>query len=246
MGLVTGLNGLNPYWMFKSHHLVFFIGTDSSGKSFLAWYLSILASMFHGWKVIIQSAENGDGELRKKLMEFYLGKSVKLMDDEEITVARDFVKEHFRIISSKQMHSIDEFLLKCEIVVDEGFEANVVIADPWNSFEMPPSVDTYRSNIHSLNVLRVFKETYCSVWMIDHVNTNAARNKDKEGYILAPNKADAEMGVMKNNKADDFLIVHRIGNHPLKKFETQIHVQKIKSVETGGDRTAKDEPVILD
>src|SRR5688572_27898744 len=84
------------------------------------------------------------------------------------------------------------------------------------------------------------------MWMIDHVNTNAARNKDKDVFILAPNKADAEMGVKKNNKADDFLIVHRIGNHPLKKFETQVHVQKIKSVETGGDRTTKDEPVILD
>jgi hypothetical protein len=246
MGLPTGLNGLNPYWMFKNHHLVFFVGTDNVGKTFLVWYLGVLAAMFHGWKIIIHSAENGDGELRKKLMEFFMGKSVKLMDDEEITVARDFVREHFRIVSSKQMHSLDDFLLKCEILIDEGFDANVVIADPWNSFEIPHSIDTYRNNIHSLNILRVFKESYCSVWIIDHINTNAARSKDKDGYAMAPNKADAEMGVMKSNKTDDFLIIHRVGDHPYKKYDTQIHVQKIKSVETGGYRTEKDNPVILE
>lgn len=246
MGLPTGLNGLNPYWMFKNHHLVFFVGTDNVGKTFLVWYLGVLAAMLHNWKIIIHSAENGDGELRKKLMEFYMGKSVKLMDDEELTIARDFVKGHFRIVSSTQMHSLDDFLLKCEILVDEGFEANVVIADPWNSFEIPSTLDTYRNNIHSLNVLRVFKESYCSVWFIDHINTNAARSKDKDGYVLAPNKADAEMGVMKSNKTDDFLIIHRIGDHPFKKYDTQIHVQKIKSVETGGYRTEKDNPVILE
>lgn len=246
MGLPTGLNGLNPYWMFKNHHLVFFVGTDNVGKTFLVWYLGILAAMLHGWKMIIHSAENGDGELRKKLMEFYMGKSVKLMDDEELTIARDFVKEHVRIVSSTQMHSLDDFLLKCEILIDEGFEANVVIADPWNSFEIPANLDTYRNNIHSLNVLRVFKESYCSVWFIDHINTNAARAKDKDGYVLAPNKADAEMGVMKSNKTDDFLIIHRQGDHPMRKYDTQIHVQKIKSVETGGYRTEKDNPVILE
>src|SRR3546814_8595201 len=84
------------------------------------WYLSVLAAKLHGWKVIIHSAENSDGQLRKKLKEFYLGKSIKIADDEELTVAHEFVNDHFRIISSKQMHTLEDFLLKCEIVIDEG------------------------------------------------------------------------------------------------------------------------------
>jgi hypothetical protein len=246
MGLPTGLNGLNTYWMFKKNHIVFFSGLDSVGKSFLVWYLAVLAAKFHNWKIIIHSAENRDGQLRKKLMEFYLGKSVKVMDDEELTIARDFVSEHFRIISSTQMHTLEDFLLKCEIVIDEGFEASVVIGEPWNSFDTPGNVERYGNLIHNLNVLRVFKETYCSVWVADHVNTAAARLKDKDGYVLPPTKADVEGGQMKANKCDDFIIIHRVGNHQFKKKETQIHVVKVKDEETGGRKTDKDSPVILE
>lgn len=246
MGLPTGLNELNTYWMFKKHHLVWVIGADSVGKSFLVWYLAVLAAKLHGWKIIINSAENKDGQLRKKLKEYYLGKSIKLMDDEELTIVDDFVKTHFKIISSKQMHTLDDFLLKCEVLIDGGFEADVVIGEPWNSFDMSGNADSYRSLIHSLNVLRVFKENYCSIWVADHINTAAARSKDKDGYALPPGKADAEMGQMKANKVDDFIIIHRVGNHPYKKKETQIHVQKVKDEETGGKKTDKDNPVILE
>lgn len=245
MGAPTGLKGLNPYWLFKKNTLVMFLGTSNTGKSFVLWYLSILAAKFHDWKVIIQSAENDDGELRRKLKEFYIGKSIKLMDDEELTNAHLFVKDHFRIVSANQMHTMDEFLMKCEILIDEGFEASLVIADPWNSFTIPPQTDSYRHNLHTLNMLRVFKVKYCSVYFADHVSTGAARTKDKEGYMVAPSASDAEMGVMKQNKVDESIVIHRI-NHPFKKWELQIHVTKIRSRETGGDITDKDAPVIIE
>jgi hypothetical protein len=246
MGVPTGLRGLDPYWVMKKNHLVFFAGLDSVGKSFFVWWLAVAAARFHGWKIIINSAENSDGQLQKKLMEYYIGKSVKVMDDEELSRAALFVRENFRIISSTQMHTLEEFLLKCEILMDEGFDATVVIGEPWNSFDTPLNADRYSSLIHSLNQLRVFKENYCSVWIADHVNTSAARLKDKDGYILPPGKADVEGGTMKANKCDDFIIIHRIGNHPFKKRETQIHVHKIKNEEEGGRKTDKDEPVIIE
>jgi hypothetical protein len=245
-GLPTGLKGLNPYWVFKKHHLVWFIGADNVGKSFIIWYLALLSAKLHGWRVIIHSAENRDGQVRKKLKEFFLGKSLKLADDEELTIAHDFILEHFRIITSTQMHTIDDFLLKCEILIDEGFEADLVVGEPYNSFDIPSNVDSYRNNIHALNVLRVFKENYCSVWVADHINTSAARTKDKDGYVLAPSKADAEMGQMKSNKVDDMIIIHRLGNHPFRKRETQLHVQKIRDEESGGSKTEKDSPVIVE
>jgi len=245
MGLPTGLNGLNPYWMFKKHHIVWCVALDNVGKSYLVWYLAVLAARLHGWKILIHSAENGDGMVRKKLKEFYIGKPLKLMDGEELTKSHEFVKKHFRIISSKQFHTLEDFLLKAEIIHDEGFQYEVLVAEPWNSFDPPKNVDRYSNLIHSLNILRVFKENYSSVWVCDHINSEAARKKDKDGYILVPIKGDTEMGVMKSNKVDDFLILHRLTNHPFERENLQVHVAKIKEVETGGFQTEKDSPVIL-
>jgi hypothetical protein len=232
--------------MFKKHHIVWIGGLDNVGKTFIVWYWAMLAAKLHNWKIVIQSSENGDGQLRNKLMEFYLGKSVKLMDDEELTIARDWVKNHFRIISSKQFHTVEDFLLKCEILYDEGFEFDLVVAEPWNAFDIPVEGNRYAMTIRYLNLLRVFKENYSGLWVCDHVATEAARKKDKDGYVMAPGKADIEMGQMKSNKTDDFIMIHRVINHPLKKNQTEIHVNKIKNKETGGKPTDKDEPVILE
>lgn len=245
-GLPTGLNLLNTHFMLKKHHLVWIGGSDNVGKTFVVWYLALLAAKLHGWKIAIQSAENGDGQMRNKLIEFFLGKSVKIADDEELTIARDFVKRHFRIISAKQFHTLEDFLLKCELLYDEGFEFDLVIGEPWNSFDTPLGADRYAITIQRLNLLRVFKENYSSVWICDHVNTEAARRKDKDGYVLAPHKSDIEMGQIKANKTDDFIIVHRVVNHPFRKNQTEIHVHKVKNKETGGSPTDKDEPVILE
>lgn len=245
MGLPTGLNSLNKHWMFKKHTLVWIGALDNVGKSFGAWYLSVLAAKYHGWKFAINSNENSDGELRKKLKEFFLGKSIKVMDDEELTIADDFIKKHYRIMSSKHMHSIEDWLLKGEVLYDEGFEFEVLIGDPFNSFDVPDSIDLYRHDIKALNMMRVFKENYSSIWMTDHVNSAAARNKDSNGYINVPWKSDISQGQIKANKVDDFIMFHRLINHPEKKNEMQIHVNKIKSVETGGFPTTKDEPVII-
>lgn len=244
-GLPTGFNRLNQYWMFKKHTIVWFGGIDNTGKSFLVWYFAVLAAKFHNWKVCIQSAENNDGELRKKLKEFFLNKSIKIASDEELAKADQFVKKHFRIISAKNLHSVEDFLIKAEILYDEGFEFDVLVGEPWNSFDIPANMDMYRNNLHALNLLRVFKENYSAVWICDHVSTTAARNRDKDGFVKVPWKSDIEYGQLKCNKSDDFIIIHRLVNHPELKHQTQIHVNKIKSRETGGEPTENDDPVIV-
>lgn len=245
MGLPTGLNNLNPYWMFKKHHLVWIGSVDNTGKSFLVWYLAVLAARLHGWKIVINSNENGDGQLRKKLKEFYMGKSIKVADDEELTMAHDFVKKHFRIMTNKQLHTVEDWLLKAELIYDEGFEFDVLIGDPFNSYDVPTDANMHLNNLKALNMLRVFKENYSSVWITDHVGSTAARKKDKDGYIEVPWKSDIEYGQLKANKTDDFLMIHRLINHPFKKNDLEIHVHKIKDRESGGSPTQKDEPVII-
>lgn len=245
-GLPTGFNQLNSHWLFKKNHLTWMAALDNVGKSFLAWYLAVLAAKFHNWKVLINSAENNDGQIFKKLMEFYLNKSLKLADDEELTKAHSFVRSHFRIISSKQIHTMEEFLMKAELVYDEGWEYDLLIGEPMNSFAMESSANIYMVTMQSLNLLRVFKENYCSVMITDHIGTAAARKKDKDGFVEVPWKSDVSQGQIVAAKTDDFLILHRLVNHPYDNNKLQIHVTKIKDIETGGFPTKKDEPVVLE
>lgn len=244
MGLPTGINELNEYWMFKKNHLVWFAGLDNVGKSFFLWYLAVLAAMIHDWKFLIYSSENDDGQLRKKLKEFYLGKSLKIADDEELTVAHDFITSHFKIMASTEMHTVDEMLIKAEIVYDEGYEFDCFVAEPYNSFEPIREMDSHRNNLYNLNKMRVFKKQYASLWIADHVYSDAARATDKDGYIKVPYKSQVEGGQIKANKVDDFIILHRLVNHPERKNDTEVHVQKIRDKETGGGHTDKDFPVI--
>jgi hypothetical protein len=62
---------------------------------------------------------------------------------------------------------------------------------------------------------------------------------------MPPDKSHAEGGGKFPNKADDFMIVHRLADHPEHWMWTEIHVQKIKETETGGKRTFKENPYLI-
>lgn len=245
MGLPTGIPKLDEHWMFKKHTLVWLAARDNVGKSFVFWYFSVLAAMLHGWKVLMYAKENRDGSVRKKIKEFYIGKSIKLFTEEEHELAKEFVKSNFRFFTAKKMHTAQDWLTKCEIVYDEGFEYDVVIGDPYNAFDIPFGEQQYTVNLRSLNLLQTFKENYSAVWITDHVTSDAARDKSKNGEMSVPTKHNVEYGQMKPNKTDDFLIAHRNFKNKEQKFTTEIHVDKIKETETGGSPTPKDEPVYL-
>lgn len=242
MGLPTGLNELDKYWMFKHNTLVWFVGIDNTGKSFVMWYLAVLQSIINGKKFLLYSAENSDGEVRKKLKEMFLGDRLDMVDSEQRKVASDWVDEHFKIMTSKKMYTLEQFLMRVEIVFDEGWEYDCVIGDPFNAFDVPTELSGHVHNVKGLNMLRVFKENYSSVWIADHAGSNAARNKDSQGYIKVPWKSETDGGQIKANKVDDFIVIHRLANHPDDWMITEMHVQKIKSTETGGSITQKDNP----
>jgi hypothetical protein len=248
MGLPTGLNQLNDWWMFKKNTLVWWAGRDNTGKSFTVWYLATLSAVLYGWKILVYSKENRDGQVRKKIKEFYIGKSIKLFSEEEMNLANDFVNKHFRIMTARKMHTAQEFLLKCEMVYDEGWEYDLLIAEPYNAFDVPEGANQYSLNVRVLNFLQTFKENYSAVWVCDHINTQAARNKrgkEDGGGMEVPTKHDVEFGQNKPNKSDDFIILHRDTKNEEKRYLTEIHVEKIKDFETGGRPTFKDSPVII-
>ena len=147
-------------------------------------------------------------------------------------------------MASTETHGVEEMLIKAEIIYDEGFEFDCFIAEPYNSFEPVKELDSHSNNLYNLNKMRVFKKVYASLWIADHVHSAAARATGDDGYVRAPWKSQIEGGQIKANKADDFVILHRVYNNPQEKYNTQIHVQKIRDKETGGEPTDKDHPVI--
>lgn len=243
MGLPLYISKLDDHWMIKKNQLVFFGGIDNIGKSFNAWYVAVLSAMHHGWKFLIYSSENRDSMVRKKLKEFYIGKPLTEMNQKQRDVSSEFVRKHFKIMTSKKIYTWDEILMRAEIVFDEGWEYDSFLVDPYNSITMSADVSGHFHNLTSLNSIRVFKENYCSVWICDHVNTTAAREKDNDGFVKVPWKSALDGGQLKPNKTDDFIMLHRLVNHPTDWMFTEWHVMKIKDIESGGRPTMKDDPI---
>lgn len=243
MGLPLYIDSLDKHWMVKKNHFVILGGIDNIGKSFNAWYVAVLSAMHHDWKFLVYSSENRDSMVRKKIKEFYIGKPIVDMSEKERNSASDFVKNHFKIMTSKKIYTWEEILMRAEIVFDEGWEYDCFIVDPYNSITMTADVSGHFHNLSALNSIRVFKENYCTVWVCDHVNTSAAREKDNSGYVKVPWKSSLDGGQLKPNKADDFIMLHRLVNHPSDWMFTEWHVMKIKDTESGGKQTMKDDPV---
>jgi hypothetical protein len=244
MGKTTGIPELDKHWRVKTNTMVWFMGLDNTGKSLSLWYLAILSSMYNKSKILLYSAENGDGSVRKKLKELYIGKGIKYMRPNELKKAAEHIDSHFKIISSKGLFNWDDLIMRAEIIYDEGFEYDIAIFEPYNAVELNLT-DRYSGTIKSLNSLRVFKEKYASCWIADHANTAAARNRMEDGTIKRPYKSDVEMGQMKANKTDDFIVIHRNTKDPETWNQTEIHVDKIKDTETGGKPTVGAAPIIL-
>ena len=62
---------------------------------------------------------------------------------------------------------------------------------------------------------------------------------------MPPSLADVEGGGKWGNRADDVFTIHRYIQHPTEWMYSEIHVRKIKEVETGGRPTALDQPIKL-
>jgi hypothetical protein len=121
--------------------------------------------------------------------------------------------------------------------------------DPYNSLKIDLSgfskLSTHEYHYEALSEIKSFGQQNNFGWFVNHHAVTAAlRLKDGEKkYPVAPQKADTEGGGKVSNKADSFLTIHRITQHPTDWMVTEVHVRKIKDTETGGRVTPIDNPV---
>lgn len=252
MGLTTGSPALDEHFLFKEGNLVMTNGIDNTGKSVFTWYLCLLAAMYHGWKGIIFSSENTLGAFMRKMIQFYWGKPLQgnyAMNENEYNIAKQFIESHFTLIKAQEdLYNYKDIINMVKKTLKKD-KYNYGMIDPYNSLKIDLSgfskLSTHEYHYEALSEIKAFGQKNNFGWFVNHhAVTAAARTKDADKkYVLAPNKQDTEGGQKVANKADDFLTIHRITQHPTDWMVTELHVRKIKDTETGGRPTSLDFPV---
>lgn len=251
-GLTTGMKSLDEYFLFKEGNLVMVNGHDNAGKSVVIWWLALVSAMYHGWNWIIFSSENTLGSFMRKMIQFYWGKPLSGnwgMSTEEYQTAKKFVEDHFSLIKSEEdMYNYKDIInMMKKSQRKKKYHAGMI--DPYNSLKIDLSgfskLSTHEYHYEALSDLKFFgKKTGMGLFINHHAVTAALRAKDGEKkYPIAPQKADTEGGGKVANKADEFLTVHRITQHPTEWMVTELHVRKVKDTDTGGRVTPIDAPV---
>lgn len=252
MGLSTGSPALDQHFLLKEGNFVMTNGIDNVGKSEFVWLIELLAAMYHGWRGIIFSSENTVGAFMRRMIQLYWGKPLHgnfAMDDKEYAEAKSFVEKHFLIIKAQEdLYNYKDIINLVKIGLDSG-KYNYGMIDPYNSLKIDLSgfskLNTHEYHYEALSELKSFGQQNNFGWFVNHhAVTSALRQRDGDRkYQVAPRKEDTEQGGKVANKADDFLTVHRITQHPTDWMITEVHVRKIKDTETGGRPTPLEEPV---
>ena len=252
MGLSTGSPKLDEHFLFKKGNFVHVNGIDNTGKTEVVWWLQLLAAMYHGWKGVIFSSENTLGAFMRRMIQFYWGKPLTgafAMTQEEFDIAKKFIEAHFKLIKAQEdLYNYKDIINLVKVALKDA-EYQYGMIDPYNSLKIDLSgfskLNTHEYHYEALSELKSFGQQNNFGWFITHHAVTAAlraRDGDKK-YPVAPRKEDTEQGGKVPNKADDFLTVHRLTQHPTDWMITEIHVRKIKDTETGGRPTSIDEPI---
>jgi hypothetical protein len=236
LGLSTGWKDINEYFRFKPNSLNIGLGYDGVGKSVFMLSMAVASNTLHDWKWGMIMPENKTGMSRRRLIESASGKLIADFKDSPLLFDKYKQKsrESFKIISNKKHYSIADVIEMGKRLYEvNGIDA--LLIDPFNFFKVEG--DAYGHNNKILSQLRVFAESYCSVYVMAHPSSFAPRNsKDDLGYLQAPNKYAIQGGADFPYRVDDFFIIHRIVNHTDRdvRRSMQFIMEKVKEVETGG------------
>ena len=249
VGKETGYRELDEYFRFKEGKFNVIMGRANVGKSYIVWFLMALANRLHGWKWIVFSGENESFSIRQELVKFISGQKIEDISDWELEKLMQLVDDNFKIIKVDDLITAEELLMLSEELMKTG-EYKGMMIDPYNHLKIPSRFSANSYNYHYETISR-FKqwsgEKNCTMFLNTHVGTVGARklhtDGDFKGHPTVPEKFDIENGVMFDNKADDFIVVHRYTQMPERANITEIHVKKVKEIWSGGKPTALGVPV---
>ena len=249
IGLDTGDPMLDEHFRYKKEFVII-NGHSNVGKTTTALYMIANSAIRHGWKWIIYSSENRTASVKMSLMQFAVNRKVGDMNYNERKQAYKWVNDHFTIISNNQVYSYSDIILFMEKVMRQQ-PCDAIFVDPYNSLKLDmkgSGLQTHDYHYEAASEFLTFSKTHdVAVWLNMHAVTEAQRRKGEDGLPVAPYAEDTEGGGKFVNRADCFLTIHRKvqSQDPSIRKLSELHVRKVREVETGGQPTPLDEPYKL-
>ena len=243
-GLKLGCD-LDNHFVHKHGQLNVILGHDNVGKTyFMEWYFLALVTN-HDLNVCLFMDENFHGKVMRDLIQLYAGKKYMDLSFSEVRRYETILEQSFKFVDNTKRYTPDELLN----IFDKA-ECDIHLIDPFNGLKTPMS---YSTNYDVLNDLKHFTKSGKSIYINAHPSSASGRRSaiypdkhDWAGHVMPPLKSDIEGGKAFPNKADDFLIVHRLTQHPTMWNLTLVEVVKIKDSDTGGKPTMLNQPVMMD
>jgi len=251
LGSETGIKELDKFFRFKEGTFNVVMGRSNVGKSTVIWFMMALANMRLGWRWIVFSQENRSAIVRKEIAQFICGQMFENISDYELEVLMKHISDSFKIIEVKDLITAKELLMMADELLKTG-EFKGLMIDPYNALKVGNSKNqsTYDYHYETISGFKMWSElNNCSIYLNTHTGTVGARKVHQDGelkgYPTPPEKYDVENGVMFDNKADDFIVIHRYVQHPSLGRITEWHQKKVKETWSGGKPTPQEEPVKL-
>ena len=247
LGLTSGNEHIDQYFRYKKEFVIV-NGHSNVGKTTMMLYLMVNASIRHDWKWVVYSSENKTASVKMKLMEFANDKKVGDMTYHERKAAYKWVNQHFTVISNHQVYGYSDIILFLEKVMRQQ-HVDAILIDPYNSLKLDigsSGINTHDYHYQAASEFLTFSNAHnVAVWLNTHAVTQAQRVKGDDGLPVAPYAEDTEGGGKFVNRADCFLTIHRKvqAPDPHTRSLTELHVRKVREVETGGQPTPLEEPI---
>ena len=249
IGLDTGDPKLDQYFRYKKEFVIV-NGHSNVGKTTTMLYMIVNSAIRHNWKWVLYSSENRTASVKMSLMQFALDKKVADMTYTERKEAYKWVQEHFTIINNNQIYSYSDIILFMEKVMRQQ-HVDAIFVDPYNSLRLDmknSSIGVHDYHYEAASEFLTFsKANNVAVWLNMHAVTEAQRRKGPDGLPVAPYAEDTEGGGKFVNRADCFMTIHRKvqAMDPEIRKMSEIHVRKVREVETGGQPTPLEDPYCL-
>jgi len=249
IGLDTGDARLDEYFRYKKEFVVI-NGHSNVGKTTTMLYLIANSAVRHDWKWVIYSSENRTSSVKMSLMQFAMDKKVADMTYLERKQAYKWVGDHFIIINNNQIYGYADLILFFEKILNQQ-PIDAVFIDPYNSLKLDmrnTGISTHDYHYEAASEFLTFTKTNnIAVWVNAHAVTEAQRRKGPDGLPVAPYAEDTEGGGKFVNRADCFMTIHRKvqAMDPEIRKMSELHVRKVRDVETGGKPTPLEDPYCI-
>ena len=251
-GLKLGIDQIDEYLRFKPTNFNVILGHANVGKTSVILYLMLMYTIKHGLRWVVYSSENEAHSILRKMVEYMEQKPINKISEEAFNSRLKFIYDHFKIIDNEKMYTYVELLELCT-AIKNAWHYDGLLIDPYNSLSKDQKIlkglGGHEYDYQATTEMRIFcKKHRVSIWLNTHANTTALRMVHRiehqyGGHPIPPMASDVEGGGKFVNRADDFIVIHRYTQHPTDFMITNIHVRKVKEIETGGRPTPMEMPI---